>query len=179
MVYHKHNARTHCFRVAKGDGSDEPPENGEGVWYRSALIGWNNWPGEDEGYPLFYDLVDNWSGGIGPKWTDDNFGDNLSKAQGSMVSSYTFYFPVANQVRFRANNQSSPSLTLTPTAKCSSEGVCRKSKDFQFVKPGLTSVDLYEWTRIEGIAAFMNCQYIARQSYINNSLVENILGSRN
>ena len=85
MVYHKHNARTHCFRVAKEDGSDEPPENGEGKWYRSALVGWNGWPGEDEGFPLFYDMVENWSGGIGPKWTDEKFGDNLNKAQGSMV----------------------------------------------------------------------------------------------
>jgi hypothetical protein len=95
MVYHKHNARTHCFRVAKPDGQDEPPENGEGVWYRSALIGWNNWPGEADGYPLFYDLVDNWSGGIGPKWTDEKFADNLSKAQGNMVSSPLFWCPAS------------------------------------------------------------------------------------
>lgn len=82
FIYHKDGGLTHCFRYS--NEGDENIENEEAVWYKRALVGWNGWPGKDEGYPLYYSMVENWSGGIGPKF-DDKFTDTLASAQGSMV----------------------------------------------------------------------------------------------
>lgn len=84
VVYHKDGGLTHCFRM--GNKGDDDIENEEGVWYRSPLVGWMGWPGKEENYPLYYSMIDNWSGGIGPKIDDEKFGENLAKAQGSFVS---------------------------------------------------------------------------------------------
>ncbi len=58
VVYHKDGGSTHCFRAAKNDGGDEPPENHKGAWQYPALVGW-------EGYPE----------GLRDKLTGADFGD--------------------------------------------------------------------------------------------------------
>lgn len=86
MVYHKDGGSTHCFRVA--NEGDDDIENEEGIWYSSALVGWMGWPGKEEGYPLYYSMIDEWSSGINPKITDEYFAETLAMAQGSFVSAF-------------------------------------------------------------------------------------------
>lgn len=44
VVYHKDGVSTHCFRGAKNDGGDEPPENHKGAWQKPTLVGWDGYP---------------------------------------------------------------------------------------------------------------------------------------
>lgn len=80
-VYHKDGGSTHCFRFAKPDGGDEPPENHEGTWQVKGLVGWDNYPpgirdklaGADFGSATF-------------KLTDDRFPGTLASAKPDEVS---------------------------------------------------------------------------------------------
>ncbi|MET8556331.1 NPP1 family protein [Streptomyces sp. NPDC004959] len=44
VVYHKDGISTHCFRAAKNNGGDEPPENHKGTWQRPPVVGWDGYP---------------------------------------------------------------------------------------------------------------------------------------
>lgn len=85
MVYHKDGGSTHCFRIAN-DGDIRQPENHFGYFYRSPLVGWNNWPNNN----LRQKMLDTWKGGIGPK-LDDEFGDSLKAAAGNGVPGFNPY----------------------------------------------------------------------------------------
>lgn len=82
LVYHKDGAGTHCFRFANDDDIANP-ENPFGEFQKAPLIGWNNWPSED----LRNQMLQNWSGGVGPK-LDDEFGDSLQAAAGDGVEGF-------------------------------------------------------------------------------------------
>lgn len=82
VVYHKDGAATHCFRFANEDDIKRP-ENFSGKFYRSPLVGWNNWPSED----LKNKMLNNWHGGVGPK-LDDEFTDSLRAAAGNGVPGF-------------------------------------------------------------------------------------------
>ena len=109
VVYHKDGGLTHCFRMA--NEGDDDIENEEGVWYRSPLVGWMGWPGKEENYPLYYSMIDNWSGGIGPKIGDEKFGETLALAQGSFVS-----FPSTLLMRSTHTDSVDSSPSLIPTS---------------------------------------------------------------
>ncbi len=85
IVYHKDSFRTHCFRYANSDDIANP-ENFSGAFYRSPLVGWNNWPSVG----LRNAMLSAWSGGVGPK-LDDEFGDKLSQAAGDGVPGFDAY----------------------------------------------------------------------------------------
>lgn len=80
VVYHKDGPGTHCFRFAKSDGGDEPPENHYGNWRVTGLVGWDNYPsgirdtlgGADFGDATF-------------KLIDSRFGDALNGGKPSEV----------------------------------------------------------------------------------------------
>lgn len=81
-MYHKDGTFTHCFRVANGD-DQAGVENHFGAFYRSPLVGWDNWP--DVG--LRDTMLSTWNGGVGPK-LDDEFSQSLSDAAGSNVPDF-------------------------------------------------------------------------------------------
>jgi len=75
-VYHKDGASTHCFRFAKTDGGDEPPENHEGTWQVKGLVGWDDYP------PGIRDkLVAADFGAATFKLTDERFPGTLASAK--------------------------------------------------------------------------------------------------
>ncbi|RYP08480.1 hypothetical protein DL765_008774 [Monosporascus sp. GIB2] len=85
IVYHKDGTFTHCFRVASG-ADQGGVENHFGVFYRSPLVGWDNWPSQE----LKDKMLSTWSGGVGPK-LDDEFGDKLRDAAGTSVPGFDPY----------------------------------------------------------------------------------------
>lgn len=82
MVYHKDGTFTHCFRVANGD-DQAGVENPFGVFYRSPLVGWDNWPNTG----LRDSMLSAFSGGVGPK-LDTEFADKLGAAAGDSVPGF-------------------------------------------------------------------------------------------
>ncbi|KAG5657789.1 hypothetical protein KAF25_007822 [Fusarium avenaceum] len=78
-------AGTHCYRFANDDDRANP-ENPTGSFFKAPLVGWNNWP--DVG--LRDKMLQNWSGGVGPK-LDDEFGDSLKAAAGDGVQGFDPY----------------------------------------------------------------------------------------
>lgn len=82
IVYHKDGAGTHCFRVANNNDVAHP-ENHFGQFYRSPLVGWNNWPNNG----LRDKMLNAWKGGIGPK-LDDEFSGALRAAAGNGVPGF-------------------------------------------------------------------------------------------
>ncbi|KAH6876806.1 necrosis inducing protein-domain-containing protein [Thelonectria olida] len=82
IVYHKDWLGTHCFRFANDDDVSNPG-NDFGEFYRSPLVGWDNWP--DVG--LRDKMLSTWNGGVGPK-LDDEFGDSLAAAAGDAVAGF-------------------------------------------------------------------------------------------
>ncbi|KAJ3459185.1 hypothetical protein MRS44_015258 [Fusarium solani] len=68
-----------AFRFANDDDRNNP-ENPTGSFFRAPLVGWDNWP--DVG--LRDKMLQNWSGGVGPK-LDDEFGNSLQAAAGDGV----------------------------------------------------------------------------------------------
>ncbi|RZS34399.1 necrosis inducing protein (NPP1) [Herbihabitans rhizosphaerae] len=80
IVYHKDGVSTHCFRFAKPNGGDEPPENHEGRWQVKGLVGWDNYPGGIRDKLVAADF-----GAATLKLTDERFGDELAKAKPSDV----------------------------------------------------------------------------------------------
>lgn len=82
IVYHKDGTFTHCFRIANGD-DQAGVENHFGHFYKSPLVGWDNWP--DVG--LRDTMLSTWSGGVGPK-LDDEFSQSLSDAAGDNVPDF-------------------------------------------------------------------------------------------
>ncbi|KAF9767434.1 hypothetical protein IL306_000021 [Fusarium sp. DS 682] len=85
MVYHKDGGGTHCFRFAN-DNDISHPENPFGVFYRSPLVGWDNWPSVN----LRNTMLNAWKGGVGPK-LDDEFGDSLKNAAGNALPGFNPY----------------------------------------------------------------------------------------
>lgn len=85
LVYHKDGAGTHCYRFANDDDRANP-ENPTGSFFKAPLVGWDNWP--DVG--LRDKMLQNWSGGVGPK-LDDEFGDSLKAAAGDGVQGFDPY----------------------------------------------------------------------------------------
>ena len=82
IVYHKDGASTHCFRIANGD--DEAIENVKGVWWRSPLVGWLGFPTRE----LREKMLNNWSGGVGPKLDDAEFASKLADAQDDVAEGF-------------------------------------------------------------------------------------------
>ncbi|KAL9570457.1 hypothetical protein ACKAV7_005388 [Fusarium commune] len=82
IVYHKDGLGTHCFRFANDDDVSNPG-NSFGEFYRSPLVGWDNWP--DAG--LRDRMLSTWNGGVGPK-LDGEFGDSLAAAAGDAVPGF-------------------------------------------------------------------------------------------
>lgn len=76
VVYHKDGVSTHCFRSAKNDGGDEPPENHQGTWQYPPLVGWDGYP---DGLRDKLTGADFGSATLGIK--DDTFADHLAKAK--------------------------------------------------------------------------------------------------
>ncbi|MGY1439777.1 NPP1 family protein [Streptomyces reniochalinae] len=76
VVYHKDGVSTHCFRAAKSDGGDEPPENHEGAWQYPALVGWD---GYAAGLRETLTGADFGSATLGIR--DDTFADHLAGAK--------------------------------------------------------------------------------------------------
>ncbi|WP_016907714.1 NPP1 family protein [Streptomyces xiaopingdaonensis] len=76
VVYHKDGVSTHCFRAAKNDGGDEPPENHKGAWQYPALVGWDGYP---EGLRDTLTAADFGSATLGIK--DSTFDDHLAAAK--------------------------------------------------------------------------------------------------
>lgn len=85
LVYHKDGAGTHCYRFANDDDRNNP-ENPTGSFFKAPLVGWDSWP--DVG--LRDKMLQNWSGGVGPK-LDDEFGDSLKDAAGDGVEGFDPY----------------------------------------------------------------------------------------
>lgn len=85
IVYNKAGAGTHDFRFAN-DEDIADPENYTGAFFRSPLIGWNNWPNTG----LRDTMLANWNGGVGPK-LDTEFGDSLKSAAGDAVAGFDPY----------------------------------------------------------------------------------------
>ncbi|MBQ1124164.1 NPP1 family protein [Streptomyces sp. B15] len=75
VVYHKDGVSTHCFRAAKNDGGDEPPENHRGTWQFPTLVGWDGYP---EGLRDKLTGADFGSATLGIK--DDTFNSHLAAA---------------------------------------------------------------------------------------------------
>lgn len=82
IVYHKDGTFTHCFRFANEDDRNGV-ENPFGVFYRSPLVGWNNWPNTE----LRDKMLSTWSGGVGPK-LDDEFAEKLGQAADGQVPDF-------------------------------------------------------------------------------------------
>lgn len=80
VVYHKDGVSTHCFRAAKNDGGDEPPENHKGAWQYPTLVGWDGYP---EGLRDKLTQADFGSATLGIK--DDQFNGHLEKAKPSEI----------------------------------------------------------------------------------------------
>lgn len=80
VVYHKDGVSTHCFRAAKNDGGDEPPENHKGTWQYPALVGWDGYP---EGLRDKLVQADFGSAKLGI--TDERFDQHLADAKPSDV----------------------------------------------------------------------------------------------
>ncbi|MGP3975660.1 NPP1 family protein [Streptomyces sp. 8N114] len=76
VVYHKDGVSTHCFRAAKNDGGDEPPENHRGAWQFPTLVGWDGYP---EGLRDTLAGADFGSATLGIK--DGTFNSHLSEAK--------------------------------------------------------------------------------------------------
>ncbi|GGO56752.1 hypothetical protein GCM10012287_51050 [Streptomyces daqingensis] len=76
VVYHKDGVSTHCFRAAKNDGGDEPPENHKGAWQYPTLVGWNGFP---EGVRDKLTAADFGDATLGIK--DDTFNAHLAEAK--------------------------------------------------------------------------------------------------
>ena len=85
-MYHKDGGLTHCFRIANGD-DQAGPENFSGAFYRSPLVGWDNWPSVELRDSMFSGL---W-GDLKPKLSDGDFGNYLSKAAGDNVPGFDPY----------------------------------------------------------------------------------------
>lgn len=86
IVYHKDGPSTHCFRIANGDDQSNP-ENFSGSFYRSPLVGWDNWPNTGLRDQL---SVEHW-GGATPKVADGRFEGALQKAAGDNVPGFDPY----------------------------------------------------------------------------------------
>ncbi|KAK3937757.1 necrosis inducing protein-domain-containing protein [Diplogelasinospora grovesii] len=82
VVYHQDGGGTHCIRMA--NAADDNVENYTGAWFLGRLVGWNGWPSVD----LRNRVMNNWSGGVGPKLPDSKFADNLRKAAGNSVPGF-------------------------------------------------------------------------------------------
>ncbi|NED90184.1 hypothetical protein G3I76_60180, partial [Streptomyces sp. SID11233] len=76
VVYHKDGISTHCFRSAKNNGGDEPPENHKGTWQRPPVVGWDGYP---PGIREKLTAADFGSATLGIR--DDTFGSHLEKAK--------------------------------------------------------------------------------------------------
>ncbi|MEW2219499.1 NPP1 family protein [Streptomyces sp. NPDC006990] len=76
VVYHKDGISTHCFRAAKDDGGDEPPENHGGAWQYPTLVGWDGYP---EGLREALTAADFGSATLGIR--DDTFAGHLAEAK--------------------------------------------------------------------------------------------------
>lgn len=88
IVYHKDSISAHVFRIAAQSDIDGP-ENHSGSFYRSPLVGWDNWPEGLRDSLMTHDWGSNAGGGkIMPKIGDDNFGDYLEKAAGANVEGF-------------------------------------------------------------------------------------------
>lgn len=85
LVYHKDGGETRCFRFANSNDIAHP-ENPFGVFYRSPLVGWNNWPS----FGLRNKMLNAWKGGVGPK-LDDEFGESLRAAAGNALPGFNPY----------------------------------------------------------------------------------------
>ncbi|KAH7006859.1 necrosis-inducing protein [Ilyonectria destructans] len=83
LVYNKNGRGTHCFRFANSNDIAHP-DNPFGVFYRSPLVGWNNWPSVG----LRNKMLNAWKCGVGPK-LDDEFGDSLKAAAGMLCQAST------------------------------------------------------------------------------------------
>lgn len=86
LVYHKDGLGTHCFRHANTDDQLNI-ENPFGVWFRSPLVGWNNWPTND----LRTKMIDTYDGSATVKLRDDRFGNSLKAAAGDAVPGFDPY----------------------------------------------------------------------------------------
>ncbi len=73
-VYHKDGVATHCFRFATS--GDEPPENHEGDWRVTGLIGWDDFPSGVRDILAAADF-----GAATFKLTDARFADALTRAK--------------------------------------------------------------------------------------------------
>ena len=84
-VYNKDGAiGTHYFRFSKGAG-DEPPENHKHVWWRSALVSWNGFPGVELRDKLMtYDF-----GSANIAFSDDALPGNLEKCANKIKEKLT------------------------------------------------------------------------------------------
>lgn len=81
-IYHKDGIHTHCFRLA--DKIDLGHINNHlGMFHRSPLVGWNNWPNET----LRDKMLQAWSKSVGPN-LDDEFANTLRKAAGDHVPGF-------------------------------------------------------------------------------------------
>ncbi|RGP78916.1 hypothetical protein FLONG3_2821 [Fusarium longipes] len=81
LVYHKVRGDLHSFRFAKYNKKDdevEIAENPFGRFYKSDLVGWDNWPSDE-----LRDSLVNWHASIKPSIGDKKFGRAIEKAAGS------------------------------------------------------------------------------------------------
>lgn len=88
IVYHKHGPSAHVFRIAAQSDIDGP-ENHSDSFYRSPLVGWDNWPEGRRDQLMTHEWGSNKGGGkIMPKIRDEDFGDFLQKAAGDSVPGF-------------------------------------------------------------------------------------------
>jgi len=82
IVYHKEGGSTHCFRFATGEDV-AGVENVTGAFHSAPLVGWWGYPSVE----LRDKMLNNWSGGIGPKF-DGDFEAALRDAAGDAVPGF-------------------------------------------------------------------------------------------